>query len=383
MEGIIQKIKCIFFSEFHPTAGPKIFCQYPTEYVTKEDFDSVHQYIITKTQLKARVITINTVKHKIVGCPVCIDNPKYARNALMFNLCLLLDANASALHYEVVVKKLASYLTTLEMESGFLSNEETKSRIPSLLQGILEQINSYGSCLIPINDSTTIHLMVVPIKSEPGEVDDHMVPIMNIGYKERANHWDLATQQLLPYIDGFKHVARIAAEGDMDINIVKVCIQNLVHYGIIQLISIFQYTNVYVTTPNINKLAEDESMQRECVEYIAKPHKIPSFCDVFAIYCGLRAGITVRDVCSRYNPHSLGIDERKLVQYGLLKGLIRHLKKYPIKLPNEPGNHRHKHFYRWFNGCHSFDEICCKTGLSYQELDEKVENDPSIVVCWK
>ena len=95
------------------------------------------------------------------------------------------------------------------------------------------------------------------------------------------------------------------------------------------------------------------------------------------------AGTTMRDVCTRYSPHSLGIEERKLVQYGLMKGFIRHLKKYPVKLPNEPGSSRHRHFYKWFNGCHSYDEICCKTGLTFQELDEKVENDPSIVVCWK
>ena len=25
----------------------------------------------------------------------------------------------------------------------------------------------------------------------------------------------------------------------------------------------------------------------------------------------------------------------------------------------------------------------CLSGLSYAEIDEKVENDPSIVVCWK
>ena len=33
--------------------------------------------------------------------------------------------------------------------------------------------------------------------------------------------------QLLPYIDGFNHVARIAVDADVDIAIVKACIQNL------------------------------------------------------------------------------------------------------------------------------------------------------------
>ena len=54
--------------------------------------------------------------------------------------------------------------------------------------------------------------------------------------------------------------------------------------------------------------------------------------------------------------------DRRLIQYGLMKGLVRRLHKYPVKLPNESGNSRHRHLYRWFNGCHSMDEICCETG---------------------
>jgi hypothetical protein len=33
--------------------------------------------------------------------------------------------------------------------------------------------------------------------------------------------------QVLPYIDGFNHVAKIAAEADVENNLVKACIQNL------------------------------------------------------------------------------------------------------------------------------------------------------------
>ena len=235
-----DKIKCIFFSEFHTTAGPKIVHQFPEEYISREEFDSVHRYIITKPELQTRVITINATRHKIVGCPVCIESQKYERNQLIFNLCFVFDANKNTLHYESVVKKLSGYLTTLETESCFLSNEETKKRLPNLLQEILEQLNKSGSCCIPIDDSTTIHLKVVPVKTEPPMVEEFSVPIMCTGHKESSSDWDLATKQLLPYIDGFKHVAKIAAEADVDVNIVKVCIQNLVHYGVIKIISIFQ-----------------------------------------------------------------------------------------------------------------------------------------------
>jgi hypothetical protein len=42
------------------------------------------------------------------------------------------------------------------------------------------------------------------------------------------NHVSIFWFQVLPYIDGFNHIARIAAEADVENNLVKACVQNLV-----------------------------------------------------------------------------------------------------------------------------------------------------------
>lgn len=121
---------------------------------------------------------------------------------------------------------------------------------------------------------------------------------------------------------------------------------------------------------------------------------------------------------------------RKLIQFGLIKKLIRRLQKYPVKVIRDEKSRPP----RFYTGCHSYDEICCKTGrftctpgvqlrhltgkyctftqpvvyvkvirvpisvnnngkgkitmytlpgISYKELEERLENDPNIVVCWK
>lgn len=100
---------------------------------------------------------------------------------------------------------------------------------------------------------------------------------------------------------------------------------------------------------------------------------------------------------------------RRLIQFGLMKNLIRRLQKYPVKVMRDERSRPP----RLYTGCHSYDEICCKTGrflfmhtllshklwsvekkhvcswcyvisgICYQELDERLENDPNIVVCWK
>lgn len=54
---------------------------------------------------------------------------------------------------------------------------------------------------------------------------------------------------------------------------------------------------------------------------------------------------------------------RKLVQYGVMKGLLRRLHKYPIDLKRSPESiARGKPVARYFDGAHSYDDICAKTG---------------------
>jgi hypothetical protein len=39
----------------------------------------------------------------------------------------------------------------------------------------------------------------------------------------------------------------------------------------------------------------------------------------------MRNGVTLRDLCIRFNPVELQIDERTLVQFGITEGLIRRI----------------------------------------------------------
>lgn len=59
-EGCGQEgpIRCIFLCEFHPTAGPKITCQVPENYISKDMFDTVSHYIIPKVQLQRCTLTV-------------------------------------------------------------------------------------------------------------------------------------------------------------------------------------------------------------------------------------------------------------------------------------------------------------------------------------
>lgn len=61
------------------------------------------------------LLSSTAMEKKLIGCPVCIEHKKYSRNALLFNLGFVCDAQAKTCALEPIVKKLAGYLTTLEV----------------------------------------------------------------------------------------------------------------------------------------------------------------------------------------------------------------------------------------------------------------------------
>ena len=97
-------------------------------------------------------------------------------------------------------------------------------------------------------------------------------------------------------------------------------------------------------------------------------------------------GVSIRDICIKFNPQALHIDERKLVKFGLIHGIIRRVFQYPVYDPVLEESHytptRQNVLYKLCNGTHHFDEICCKLNCTNKELTEKIERDPNIsVIC--
>ena len=49
--------------------------------------------------------------------------------------------------------------------------------------------------------------------------------------------------------------------------------------------------------------------------------------DIYRMYASMTHGTSIKDLCQRLNPQNLRINERKLVQFGLIEGLIRRVYK--------------------------------------------------------
>ncbi|KAJ2949313.1 hypothetical protein O0L34_g6266 [Tuta absoluta] len=198
----------------------------------------------------------------------------------------------------------------------------------------------------------------------------------------------LSLFQILPHIDGFNHVSKIASLTDVEISLVRACVQNLVYYGVVTLVPIFQYCAVYSATPKLRQLTRCAGLQRQCMEFCARSSRqLPKISDLFRMYAGMTYGSTVRDLCRRLRPQELAINERKLVLFGVLEGLIRRVYKYPITLNNDDTSSiRSDHsqsMVRTYNGLVCLDELCCQGGMSASQLEEQLERDSNVVFIVK
>ena len=151
--GEIGSIRAIFLSQFHPDQGPMIRCQWPTDFLSKEKFDSLSSFIIPKNELQAHTITVNCLGYKISGYPTYLHDKKYRRNYLLFNLCIVSYPWSRTVQFEPVVRKLSQFFVNLEKESVLLSSTEDHNDGEKVIERMLEQVyndlNSEGArCVV-------------------------------------------------------------------------------------------------------------------------------------------------------------------------------------------------------------------------------------------
>lgn len=315
-------------------------------------FSDVSEYVIPRQEFCDRLVTVCANHYRIIGYPVCINNygGKYDRNQFIFNFALvveedLLDWNS----YASVVRKLGKLLRNLEEQGSFLSKEEkdipwdalgdpgrtssvglgikrmeraasvaesvsesqsvkslgldglsldtepaevgTSSKVYALCEMILEDLNNYCECMIPIDDSNTINLKLFPTRLPPAPVQAWHVPLLTIdlemytapsamnphSFSNRCATLssDLTLTRILPYIDGINSVSFISQLADTDLGLTRKAIQHLVYYDCVVLLDIFQFGAMYAPTPIIAHFFTDEPALAECARYV----RIPRFLD--------------------------------------------------------------------------------------------------------
>lgn len=116
--------------------------------------------------------------------------------------------------------KLAKFFLTLELETEYLSKNsnnmspDVERELTKMFQSILFGLNNTNRESFYIFKDRSLALKVVPaVLNDPPKIENHFVPvfIIDIGQMDK---WDLTTQQIIPYTDGFNHITQISKTGN-------------------------------------------------------------------------------------------------------------------------------------------------------------------------
>nr|CCA21887.1 conserved hypothetical protein [Albugo laibachii Nc14] len=273
----------------------------------------------------------------VIGYPVCIEDDKYHRNALLFNIGFVAEEGAQLSALRPLLRKFGTLLEMMERQSGFLHKETTKALLPKILPQMLHDLIVQDECIISIDKANILNLKIFPQNfSVPQEVSEYHVPVPLCDLRVKCDtcaEWDLAIQQIVPFLDGVKSIRRISMEANMEIQLVKKCVAQLIFFNYVQLIDIFAFSNIYAPISGISSLATQTELQLICAEYVTKSRQpIVPFAKIFALYCSMQPNLRLSDFCLLYAESLESIDIRRFVTFGILYHFIKRVFLYPVIL---------------------------------------------------
>ncbi|KAG6898338.1 hypothetical protein C0992_009013 [Termitomyces sp. T32_za158] len=322
-DSFLPRIQSVFYSVFDVHQGPKIVAQVP------EGLIAVPESLLTPTspvdyhREPTRPVSspsgpflfhFDDVSKYVIppSFPVELKG-KYDRNYFRYNLCFVFDRSADLSCYEPIVRKVSRVLSSCEKESGFLHNPKTSAAMPTILEQLYEDLNSYSETSIAIDRFNSVELKIFPFYPNPPQVEDWMVPLALINIPKRVeDNWDL-TMVKLPIIMPNRF------------------------YQVIMTIDIFQFSNMYTLSSSIQWLADEAHVRDECGPYVTKVgHSMPDWPKLLRLYSRMKPGKTVLEWMNEHNVHQLGIDVRRFTSFGVIKGFLRRVHRYPVLLSPDP-----------------------------------------------
>ncbi|KAF9422048.1 Nitrogen permease regulator 2 [Podila epigama] len=215
---------------------------------------------------------------------------------------------------------------------------EHGSGMQNLIEQLIEDLNSYCECQIPIDSANTINLKLFPTYPNPTPVYDYQVPISTVNLEALTDvNWDMTMQRITGYINGVNSVKRIAEYADVETGLARMCMSHLLYYGCIIMVDLFQFKNIYAVKIEMMRLTEDVALQCECVSYVTLPDMhAPSFAKIFSLYCSLQYGVVLQDWIEQNQISEYNIDVRRFISFGVIKGFLYRVHKYPILDYHDP-----------------------------------------------
>ncbi|WWD17980.1 hypothetical protein CI109_102426 [Kwoniella shandongensis] len=306
------------------------------------NFAPISEYVIPKKSLHGRLVTLLTtgfddderVEYRVMGFPNVMtgEGGRYMRNEYMWNLCFVFHASSSLEAFEPIIRKCARILRSAERDSSYLSAPHPDhTPLPAVLEQLFEDLNSYSETSIPLDGFNSLELKLFPFYPNPPECNDWHVPIALVDLNAlKDDNWDLTAARVSQFIDGVNHVKRIAQLADADEALTRETLKHMLFYQVVMMVDIFQYSNMYTLKPSIARLAADETIISECASYVTRRgFPLPEWPILLRLYSRLLPGVTIHEWIEAHEVLSLGIDPRRFVSFGIIKGFLRRVHRWP------------------------------------------------------
>ena len=232
---------------------------------------------------------------------------------------------------------------------------------------------------------------------------------------------DMTMQRILPHIDGVSSVATIAKRVDANIELACQAMSHLFKQGYVLLTDVFQFSSVYVPTPQIRSLLFDDKMRDDCAKLVRVGNTRLDPDLVVQLYTSMTYGQTLKNWCIDNWDSLTGIDVRRFITVGVLRGLLHRVHKYPLStqhgnatkerpptldadrqereelphLPVQPSSEGDPAkqdatglasdavLDRYLDGSHSFDEICTTFGAHEKAVLAQMRASRDVYVLQK
>lgn len=173
---------------------------------------------------------------------------------------------------------------------------------------------------------------------------------------------------MIPCVNGVNSVECISRLAEIDITYVRLAVQHLCYYGCVKLIDIFQFSNIYATTFEINTLIKDPELQASCISLVSRPgFSPPSFGVICKLFCALKGSLTILEWMSENPSTTSQIDIRRFISFGVLKGILHRIHVYPILLSPDESKIPIQ-IARCLNGKHHLDDLCTRFHKGSKEM---------------
>ncbi|KAK8121644.1 nitrogen permease regulating protein NPR2 [Apiospora sp. TS-2023a] len=155
--------------------------------------------------------------------------------------------------------------------------DDGRRPIESLLEIVKEDLNNYGECMIPVDEANTLNMKLFPYHPPPAPVRGWHVPVPKMKLVDIVDPtWDLTLQKIIPHVDGVNDVRRVAWLADVSLPLTQTALQHLLYYDTILLLDMFFFASCYAPRPGIHDfITNRDGLVDECAGYVCIGGSLP------------------------------------------------------------------------------------------------------------